>query len=375
MIGIQKYYTLGEGMGKPVFIRDKDDRPNAMFRLEKFWWTPQDGFNATQIDDNVHPAFIVNGTIVDEIYISQFQNILIDPATGQILGDTNPASSTDPYVAGASHPYIAQSIARRDPRVKIDFDAARKACQNMNGNGITGWHLMTNAEWAALALWCQAYAKQPYGNNSYGDDTDDPTVRGDMAPGNNFGGPNPSRWLGGSGGVKSSHNRLANGVFDLNGNVWEWVDGFKLSEGKILVAGDLNSAPLKPGNSFAAAETDWFDTGMYVYWDGVSTTISFSSAGIGTSMRGQSPDYKSMKLDDIAGADDNLKKLVIGPVATGGNIHGADHTWWRNFGERIPIRGGYWLDGTSAGVFALNLYNARTYRSWGIGFRSAFVNL
>jgi len=259
--------------------------------------------------------------------------------------------------------------------VKIDFDAARKACQNMNGNGVNGWHLMSNAEWAAVALWCQANNLQPYGNNSYGDDTNDPGVVGYMAPGNNFGGPNPSRWLGGSGGRKTSHNGKMNGIFDLNGNIWEWCDGFKLSEGKILVAGDLNTAPTRPGNSFEAAEADWFDTGMYVYWDGVSSTISFSNTGRGTSMSGQSPDYKSMYFGDITGAEDNLKKLAIGPHLIGASNYNYDRTYWRNFGERLPLRGGDWSLGAYAGVFALYLSYTRTSRAWNVGFRPAFVYL
>lgn len=361
---------LMEFKKKHLIIRDKNGRPNRVFELKKFNWDPMNGFNSTQ----VHPAFIINGAEVDAIYIGQYQAVIYDPNTFNIEGDTNPSDSGNPYISGSTHDYVAQSIPNQDPRVKITFDAARRACQNMNGNGVSGWHLMTNAEWAALALWCKEN-QMPLGNNSYGDDYSDPDVRGIMAPGNNFGGPNPSRWLTGSGGLKTSHNRLKNGVFDLNGNVWEWVDGLKLVEGKIYVAGDLVSSPTKPGNSFNADEGNWFDTGMFVYWDGSSTTISFSDVDRGTSMYGQSPDYKSMQFDDITGANDDLKKLAIGPVQTGANVHGHDHTWWRNFGERIPLRGGDWSLGGNAGVFALSLYSARRTRGWSIGFRPAFVNL
>ncbi|APF16994.1 SUMF1/EgtB/PvdO family nonheme iron enzyme [Caldithrix abyssi] len=355
---------------KSLIIRDKNGRPNRVFKLDKFNWDPVNGFNSTE----VHPAFIVNGTIVDAIYIGQYQAVVYDPNTFQIEGDTNPADAYNPYIAGSAHNYIAQSIPNQDPRVKIDFDAARKACQNMNGNGVNGWHLMTNAEWSALALWCQAN-QMPLGNNSYGDDYSDPTVKGIMAPGNNFGGPNPSRWLTGTGGLKTAHNRIKNGVFDLNGNVWEWVDGMKLVEGKILVAGNLNAAPTAIGNSFQAAEANWFDTGIYVNWDGVATTISFSTVDRGTTMEGASPDYISVQFDDIPGADDNLKKLAIGPVQTGLNTHGYDHSWWRNFGERVPLRGGYWVNGSNAGVFALALNLTRGGRYWYLGFRPAFVAL
>lgn len=45
-----------------------------------------------------------------------------------------------------------------------------------------------------------------------------------------------------------------------------------------------------------------------------------------------------------------------------------------NFGggpQRVPIRGGSWGNGSSAGVFALNLNNPRSDANWNIGFRLA----
>jgi len=47
--------------------------------------------------------------------------------------------------------------------------------------------------------------------------------------------------------------------------------------------------------------------------------------------------------------------------------------YMRNEGERLPIRGGNWNDGGDAGVFALNLSNARSNASTDFGFRPAFV--
>jgi hypothetical protein len=39
--------------------------------------------------------------------------------------------------------------------------------------------------------------------------------------------------------------------------------------------------------------------------------------------------------------------------------------------ERLPIRGGNWNNGSRAGVFALNLNNARSNSNSNIGFRPA----
>ena len=59
------------------------------------------------------------------------------------------------------------SLPGEDPAVNIDFDTSRARCE-AKGHG---WHLSTNAEWAAIALWCKKNGFMPYGNNNYGKDT------------------------------------------------------------------------------------------------------------------------------------------------------------------------------------------------------------
>ena len=44
----------------------------------------------------------------------------------------------------------------------------------------------------------------------------------------------------------------------------------------------------------------------------------------------------------------------------------------RDRGERLPIAGGRWHAGAYAGVFGLDLSNARSHSGSGVGFRSAF---
>ena len=41
-------------------------------------------------------------------------------------------------------------------------------------------------------------------------------------------------------------------------------------------------------------------------------------------------------------------------------------------GERLPLAGGGWLYGAGAGVFYLDLADARSYSYGDVGFRSAF---
>ena len=56
--------------------------------------------------------------------------------------------------------------------------------------------------------------------------------------------------------------------------------------------------------------------------------------------------------------------------------YGGDYFWFNNGAEeRLPVRGGYWGDGGSAGLFHLSLSNSRAGSNWYVGGRSAFVEL
>ena len=130
--------------GKNTVLFDDLGNPSIMVRIPKFKISDviQGGSNS------VHPAFIVNGVEKDEIFISKYQNIVVNDR--------------------------AYSLPMQDPKVYIDFDTARKACENKG----KGWHLMTNAEWAAIALWCKKNGYFPRGNNNYGSDVSYPHEKG-----------------------------------------------------------------------------------------------------------------------------------------------------------------------------------------------------
>ena len=65
-----------------------------------------------------------------------------------------------------------------------------------------------------------------------------------------------------------------------------------------------------------------------------------------------------------------LRRLLLEPSLTlpQGRIY------MRNFGERLPCRGGGWDGGAGAGLATLNLNASRVFKNTIVGFRPAFAS-
>lgn len=336
--------------GEQTVLYTAKGQPTYMNIIQKF--------DLSSIDASLsgtHPAFIVNGVEKPEIFIGTYQGKIV---SGELLSLPNvePTHSTN---------------------FTNFFNAARA--------GGAGHHLITNAEWSAVALQCYKKNQQPMGNSYYGRSSEDPLLIGRRADGLNPGDTSGSaRTLTGSGPVEWRHNRKPSGIADLAGNVWEWNAGLRLVNGEIQVIADNNAAlhTLDMGESSVQWKAIDGATGNLVTPDGNGTTagtVKYANSGTAdyTINGGSFGAIRNLSTTKpvTAVALARLKALCLYPhiedtASYNGDYFGKDIT-----AERVPLRGGVWRHAASAGVFALSLVNVRTNTSTGFGARPAFVNL
>ena len=340
--------------GKNTVLYDAKGYPSVMVSIPRFNLEDID----TSLGTGTHPAFIINGATKSEIFIGKFQAII--------------------------HDDCALSLPAQDPGTGMNFDRARTLCSAKG----PGWHLMTQAEWAAIGLWCWKQGHMPRGNTNYGKSSDMAHETGrrkdDRAPGDRTG---SARTLTGSGPASWYHDDSPAGIADLNGNVWEWAGGLRLQEGEIQIIENNNAADNTKDQ--AANSTLWkaiakADGSLVA--PGTAGTLKYDAAGAGGAGAVQVDDtidsrsngttyaatpFEALQADTGITAPAIMKQLGLFPVASTGL--GSDYIWSRNVGERLPLRGGDWGNGSPAGVFALNLYDVRTIVSSTVGFRPAFA--
>lgn len=349
----KKYLTdsvVKQSGGEQTVLYTAQGQPTYMNIIKKF--------DLSSIDASLsgtHPAFIVDGVEKPEIFIGTYQGKIV---SGELL-----------------------SLPNVDPTVSTNYDNFLNAAR-ANGNG---HHLITNAEWSAVALQCYKNGTQPMGNSYYGRSSEDPLLIGrrqdGLNPGNTSG---LARTLTGSGPVQWRHNGKSNGIADLSGNVWEWNSGMRIFNGEIQVIADNNASKL--AINLGAASTEWKaidgETGNLVTPDGSGTTvgtIKYADGGTAdyTISGGSFGAIRNLSTTKpvTAAALARLKALCLHPHT--GNTASYNSDYFGKFmkGETLPIRGGYWTDAANAGVFALYLGLARSSTIAHIGARPAFVNL
>lgn len=322
--------------GSQTIIRDSAGNANAMFVLPRFSYADL-GMTADMGTGDVTAFDFGSGSIKSEIFIGA-------------------------YLASGSG---AVSAPRQDPRASLDHTAARNACSAKGA----GWHLMTAHEWAAIALWCMANGYEPIGNTNWGRSHAKTWIVGDLAdnraPGDGAG---TGRTQTGSMGAEATHNRTPIGIADLVGNIWEWQDGFLLQDGRFKLSA-FN----------AQAEADWAFTDAYLDASSptggspiLSNAITNRLGAIGDNANAGNSANSDWRIMAKAGgyvSNLALRRLLIEPAT----ILPQGRLYMRNFGERLPCRGGSWNNGAGAGLAAVALDFSRADSYAGIGFRPAFA--
>ena len=304
-----------------VAIYDNAGIPSIMHRFRKT--TNKELFGGSE---KIHGAFIIDGEVYDEIYISVYPNCCIN-----------------------GKPY---SLPYQKAWVNITNDEAAKACFSKG----PGWHLMTAQEWGLLANLSVKNGTLPHGNTKSGKYHAAPEEHGEVY--NNY------YTLTGSGPQTWTHDHTPEGVHDLCGNIWEMVRGLRMKDGKLQMAEDNNAALdidlTKEGNGWVDVLDD-HDEPIFI-------TFNEDGITIGTDPEDER-DYGGAEWGDVKceAQSETLKELALYP--------GEPHAYFyvdSTEGEYFPARGGFWYNGTSAGVFSPYLYYGRGNSGAHIGFRSAF---
>jgi hypothetical protein len=352
--------VLAASGAKQTVIYDDKGKPSFMTRIPRF--NVED--ISADLGNGVHPAFVVNGVVKNELYLGTYQAVIDEGR--------------------------ACSIPGQSPKVNINYDDGKAACVAKG----PGWHLMTAWEWAAVGLWCLKNGSQPRGNTNYLKSHEAGYETGTPAPDNAT-----AKTLGGSGPASWQHDGTYQGIADLVGNVWEWNDGLCLKDGRLYFPVDNNftlpegswpaspvyiDASAGPGDRNGASDSGdpILSNAISKYSEtptpaGGSDTGDFDYAYIG----GESG-WRSMAIS--AGYDtlalsvrQQMAQLLIAPKLTGGGttlfntIKGG--IWVRNYGLRFPLRGGAWAHGADAGLGALLLSHPRAHLNTNVGFRPAFI--
>jgi len=170
---------------------------------------------------------------------------------------------------------------------------------------------------------------------------------------------------------RTTHNGQNCGVADLNGVIWEITPGLTSNGTNYYIL--KTSAAMKSVTAGNTLATDlWGATGIAAQYDDLGTTYGplWATGANRTVTYGAATQVFS---EATSGNDWNAAGLGV-PLTTGlggTNAFGSDILYDYKPNEMCPISGGNWATGSSAGVWSLNLNNARTYSNSGVGFRAA----
>lgn len=313
------------------------------------------GMNVYRLDSNgnynmmVKIPMFTNKVVNDTLGTNWLPESDPHPAFIRPDGTTMPWFEIGMYQASNDGTGKPVSAAYKDPYTTINYDSAKSKCSSMGA----GWGLMSNAQWAAVSLWCLMNDYQPLGNTYYGLSHTKNHLAGIRQDGGTNGDASgTARILTGSGPTEFRHNKAEQGISDMVGNVGEWVDGMKIVDGQIFIA-----------ETERQAEIDWVAQPAFL---DAGNKLNSSKTGAAST----STEWSALGKDASYAQNQLLQQHCVEPTVSTTELNGT--FYYNNDGERFPRRGGRWRNVSNAGLGALDLYGARSGTNSDIGFRPAF---
>jgi hypothetical protein len=356
--------------GKNTLLYDDLGLPSVMVRIPMFLWSEV----LEGAPEEPCSAFVSGGRVSESIYISKYLNVV---EHGR-----------------------AYSLPGRNPAGMYARDEMKAVCARKG----RGWHLMSNAEWMAIAHWCRKNGRFPRGNCSSGSDAVEKHEHGVREYMGSFAGTHFEMhlWptLTGTGPDAWSHDGTPYGIFDLIGNLWDTLAGMRLADGEIQVIPDNDSAlnvdegPDSPfwraiardGSLVAPGTPGAYKLDSVKPGRGDEAFVNLAAAvKLSAEIKnphyfGKSGDlthraYTMFPLTEMTHEADApphmlLKQLGIFPVS---GIQRNPVFFLRNYGERMLCKGGSWFDGVTASLWELYMRESRSWIAQDIGFRCAYV--
>ncbi|QXO63724.1 MULTISPECIES: hypothetical protein [Morganella] len=344
--------TEKESLGRRTVIYSAKGQPNFMYQICR------DDLSAP------HPAFCVNGQIIDAFFYACYPGSLYD---GELI--------SQPGKAPACH---------------LNLPEFRLLAQQTG----PGFHLSSNAEWAALMHCIDQQNVIPDGNTDYGRSLRHPeqhAVRIDGKPAGDLSGE--ANTLTGSSHPDWYHNQQLTGISDLCGNLWEWQTGVRLMAGEIQLVRD-NDISVLPADAPLLWQSVNMQSGQYCE-PGIHATAKYDSPSACLTGNGGTPllsgnitcyngdpgdnSYPPGLLDGpffSMETTDNLPAphlLQLNGLAPYEERPRSDQIYLRNYGERALMRGGAWYSQEFSGISAFCLSHTALHRSATVGGRTAWI--
>jgi len=168
---------------------------------------------------------------------------------------------------------------------------------------------------------------------------------------------------------KTTHNGQACGIADLNGGMWEVTPGLS-SDGTDLyiITTSVEMASLTGGNTLASDA--WGATGLAANYTNIGATYGALLASSTIKLFGNAAQVFDSAQSGIPWEMTGAGVPLVGGVG-GTNAFGNDGLYDYRPADMCVTSGGSWGGGSSAGVWALHLDNARSTSNAAAGFRAA----